>query len=163
MSTERLAPGAALPGTTTLAELIDQVYPSRSPDLDSGSATFVIVSPQVISARWDGSDSLINITLTRRMVDPDLITLDPLPTLVSLTPDTGPANTDTTIAINGTNFDPDATVMFGTAWVTPSSPPTPTDLSVDIGAVALAQPGTIMVKVRDSSGLDSNELPFTAT
>jgi hypothetical protein len=163
MSTERLAPGTALPGTTTLAELIDQVYPSRSPDLDSGSASFVVVSPQVISARWNGTDSLINITLTRRMVDPDLISLDLLPTLVSLTPNTGPANTDTTIALNGTNFDPDAIVMFGTAWVTPSSPPTSTDMSVDIGAVALAQPGTIMVKVRDSSGLDSNELPFTAT
>jgi hypothetical protein len=97
------------------------------------------------------------------MVGPDLISLDPLPTLVSLTPNTGPANTAVTIALNGTNFDPDAVVMFGTAWVTPSSPPTPTDMSVDIGAVALAQAGTIMVKVRDSSGLDSNELPFTAT
>jgi hypothetical protein len=146
-----------------LAELIDQVYPTRSPDLDSGSATFVLVSPQVISARWNGSDSLINIALSRRMVGPDLISLDPLPTLVSLTPNTGLANTAVTIALNGTNFDPDAIVMFGTAWVTPSSPPTSTDMSVDIGAVALAQPGTIMVMVRDSSGLDSNSLPFTAT
>ena len=163
MSTARLAPGTALPGTTTLAELIDQVYPTRSPDLDSGSATFVLVSPQVISARWNGSDSLINIALSRRMVGPDQISLDPLPTLVSLTPNTGLADTAVTIALNGTNFDPDAIVMFGTAWVTPSSPPTPTDMSVDIGPAAIPQAGTIMVKVRDSSGLDSNELPFVAT
>jgi hypothetical protein len=106
---------------------------------------------------------LVNITLTPRRVNPDLISLDPVPTLVSLTPNTGPANTAITIAINGTNFDPDAIVMFGSAFVTPSSPPTATDMSVDIGAVALAQPGTIMVTVRDSNGLDSNALPFTAT
>ena len=155
--------GSTLPATTTLAELLDQVYPSRSSNLDSGSANFVVVSPQVASARWNGTDTLVNITLTARRVNPDLISLEPLPTLVSLTPDTGPANTDITIAINGTNFDPDAIVMFGTAYVTPSSPPTATDMSVDIGAIALPQPGTIMVTVRDSNGLDSNALPFTAT
>jgi hypothetical protein len=146
-----------------LAELIDQVYPSRSPDLASGSATFVVVSPQVISARWNGSDSLINVAISRRMVGPDVISLDALPTLVSLTPNTALHNTDVTIAINGTNFDPDVVVMFGTAWVTPSSPPTATDLSVNIGAVDLAQAGTIMVTVHNSDDIDSNALPFTAT
>jgi hypothetical protein len=155
--------GSALPPTTTLAELIDQVYPTRSPNLDSANATFVIVSQQLVSARWPDTDSLINFAISPRIVNPDVISLDPVPTLVSLTPDTGPANTDITIAINGTNFDPNAIVLFGTAYVTPSSPPTATDMSVDIGAVALAQPGTIMVTVRDSNGLDSNALPFTAT
>jgi hypothetical protein len=163
MSQPRLVSGSTVPGTTTLAELIDQVYPSRSPDLDSGSATFVSVSPQVISARWSSTDSQINIALTPRIVNPDQISVDVSPTLTSITPNTGPANTDVTIAIVGTDFDSGAILIFGTAYASPSAPATPTGMSVDMGAAALPQPGTIMVNVRNSNGLDSNALPFTAT
>jgi hypothetical protein len=163
MSTARLAPGTSLPGATTLAELIDQVYPTRSSGLDSASATFVWVSPQVVSVRWAGTDSLINIALTQRTVDPDLIRLNPTPVLTSLTPDTGPANTAVTIAVVGTNFDHGAILIFGTAEAPPSAAATPTDMSVDMGAAAFPQPGIIMCMVRNSNGIDSNELPFTAT
>jgi hypothetical protein len=163
MSTARLVSGSTLPGTTTLAELIDQVYPSRSTDLDSGSATFVVVSPQVISARWNGTDSLINIAFSPRAVNPDQISLQITPTLTSITPDTGPANTDVTIDVVGTDFDPAAILIFGTAEAPPSAPATPTDMSVDMGAAAFPQPGIIMCRVRNSDGIDSNALPFTAT
>jgi hypothetical protein len=163
MNNPRLVSGSTVPATTTLAELIDQVYLTRSPNLDSGSATFIAVSPQLVSVRWAGTDSLINIALTQRTVDPDLIRLNPTPTLTSLTPDTGPANTAVTIAVVGTNFDPGAILIFGTAEAPPSAPATPTDMSVDMGAAALPQPGTIMCMVRNSDGIDSNELPFTAT
>lgn len=163
MATARLAPGSTLPGATTLAELLDEVYLSRSPNLDSASATFVSVSPQVISARWSGTDSVINIALTPRVVNPDQISVDISPTLTSITPNTGPANTDVTIAVVGTNFDPGAILIFGTAEASPSAPATPTDMSVDMGAAALPQPGTIMCMVRNSDGIDSNALPFTAT
>jgi hypothetical protein len=159
----RLISGDTLPGTTTLAELIDQVYPSRSPDLDSASATFVSVSPQVISARWPSTDSQVNIALTPRIVNPDQISVDVSPTLTSITPNTGPANTAVTIAVVGTNFDPGAILMFGTAEAPPSAPATPTGMSVDMGAAALPQAGTIMCMVRNSDGIDSNALPFTAT
>ena len=158
-----MASGTTLPGATTLAELIDQVYPTRSANLDSASATFVSVSPQVISARWSSADTQINIALTPRTVNPDQISVVVSPALTSLTPNTGPANTDVTIDVVGTNFDPGAILMFGTAWVNPSSAPTSTDMSVDIGAAAFPQPGTIMCMVRNSDGTDSNQLPFTAT
>jgi hypothetical protein len=163
MSQPRLVSGSSIPSATTLAELIDQVYPTRSPDLDSGSATFVSVSPQVISARWSGTDSQISIALTPRTVNPDQISVDVSPTLTSITPNTGPANTAVTIAVVGTDFDPGAILMFGTAWADPSAPATPTGMSVDMGAAAFPQPGTIMVNVRNSDGIDSNALPFTAT
>jgi hypothetical protein len=163
MSTARLAPGSTLPGATTLAQLIDQVYPTRSSDLDSASATFVSVSPQVISARWSSTNSQINIALTQRAVHPDQISVDVSPTLTSITPNTGPHNTAVTIAVVGTNFDSGAVLMFGTAWAEPSAPATPTGMSVDMGGAALPDPGTIMCMVRNSDGLDSNQLPFTAT
>jgi hypothetical protein len=159
----RLISGDTLPGTTTLAELIDQVYPTRSPDLDSASATFVSVSPQVISARWSATDTQINIALTPRTVNPDQISVDVSPALTSITPNTGPANTDVTIAVVGTNFDPGAILIFGSAWAEPTAPATPTGMSVDMGGAAFPQPGTIMVNVRNSDGIDSNQLPFTAT
>jgi hypothetical protein len=163
MSTARLAPGTTLPGATTLAQLIDEVYPSRSPNLDSASVTFVSVSPQVISARWSSTDTQINIALTQRTVNPDQISVVASPTLTSITPNTGPHNTAVTIAIVGTDFDSGAILIFGTAWAPPSAPATPTGMSVDLGAAALPDPGTIMVNVRNSDGIDSNALPFTAT
>jgi hypothetical protein len=163
MSQRGLVSGSTVPSATTLAELIDQVYPSRSSDLDSASATFVSVSPQVISARWSGTDSQINIALTPRTVNPDQISVDVSPTLTSITPNTAVHNTAVTIAVVGTNFDPGAILIFGTAWAEPSAPATPTGMSVDMGAAAFPEAGTIMVNVRNSDGIDSNALPFTAT
>jgi hypothetical protein len=158
-----IAPGSVIPGTTTLASLLDLVYATRSSNLASASATFVAVSPQVISARWAGTQSMVNIALTPRIVEPDEISVDVSPTLTSITPNTGPHNTAVTIAVVGTNFDPGAILIFGTAWASPSAPATPTGMSVDLGAAALPDAGTIMVNVRNSDGSDSNSLPFTAT
>jgi hypothetical protein len=83
--------------------------------------------------------------------------------LSSITPDTGPANTDVTIDVAGTDFDPGAMTVFGNAFIYPAVPATPTDMSVDVGALNLQFPGTLQVKVRNSDGTDSNALPFTAT
>jgi hypothetical protein len=85
----------------------------------------------------------------------------PTPVLEALSPDTGPANTDITVGIAGTDFDPLATVNIGAAFGLVPTSSTPTELSVLVEAVNIALPGTLGVSVKNPDGQVSNALDFT--
>jgi hypothetical protein len=87
----------------------------------------------------------------------------PAPTITALTPDTGPANTDTPILITGTDFDPLATVNIGVAFGLVPTSVTPTELSVLVEAANIAEPGTLAVSVKNPDGQVSNAMDFTIT
>jgi hypothetical protein len=87
----------------------------------------------------------------------------PPPAITTLTPATGPANTDITVDITGTGFDSGATVNIGTAHSIAPSNITPTDITVLIKAVNIAAAGTLAVSVTNGDGQVSNALDFTAT
>jgi hypothetical protein len=85
------------------------------------------------------------------------------PTVTALNPATGPANTDITVSITGTGFNTGATVNIGTAHSLVPTNITPTDLTVLVAAVNIAQPGTLPMSVRNADGQTSNVLDFTVT
>jgi hypothetical protein len=85
----------------------------------------------------------------------------PTPVITALAPDNGPANTDITIGITGTDFDSLATVNVGIAFGLLPASVTPTELSVLVEAVNVAQPGTLGVSVKNPDGQVSNVLDFT--
>ncbi len=85
------------------------------------------------------------------------------PTITALNPDTGPANTDATVAITGTGFDSGAQVQVGASLIAPSGTPTATDLSVLIPAADLANIGTVQISVRNGDGQTSGTLDFNVT
>jgi len=87
----------------------------------------------------------------------------PTPVLTALAPDTGPANTDITLGLTGTDFDSLASVNIGSAYGLIPSSITPTELSVLVEAVNIAQPGTLGVSVKNPDGQVSNAMDFTAT
>jgi IPT/TIG domain len=87
----------------------------------------------------------------------------PTPTISALSPDTGPANTDVTISITGTDFDPLATVNIGVAFGLLPTSVTPTELFVLVQAVNIAEAGTLAVSVKNPDGQVSNTLDFTVS
>jgi hypothetical protein len=87
----------------------------------------------------------------------------PAPTVTALNPATGPANTDITVSITGTGFNTGATVNIGTAHSLVPTNITPTDLTVLVAAVNIAQPGILPVSVKNADGQTSNALDFTVT
>jgi hypothetical protein len=87
----------------------------------------------------------------------------PTPVLTALSPDTGPANTDITVGLTGTDFDSLCSVNIGTAFGLLPSSVTPTELSVLVEAVNIALPGTLGVSVKNPDGQLSNAVDFTAT
>jgi len=87
----------------------------------------------------------------------------PVAVLTALAPNTGPANTDITVQITGTGFDPLASVNIGIAYGLIPSSVSPTELSVVVGAVNVAQAGTLGVSVKNPDGQVSNVLDFTVT
>jgi hypothetical protein len=87
----------------------------------------------------------------------------PPPTVTALNPATGPANADITVAITGTGFGAGATVNIGTAHSLVPTNITPTDLTVLVAAVNIAQPGILPVSVKNADGQTSNVLDFTVT
>jgi hypothetical protein len=86
----------------------------------------------------------------------------PAPVVEALVPDTGPANADITLGITGTDFDSLCTVNIGSAFGLVPSSVTPTELSVLVEAVNIAQAGTLGVSVENPDGQVSNALDFTA-
>jgi hypothetical protein len=87
----------------------------------------------------------------------------PTPVLTALAPDTGPANTDITVSLTGTDFDPLCSVNIGSAFGLIPVSVTPTELSVLVEAVNIALPGTLGVSVKNPDGQVSNAIDFTAT
>jgi len=83
------------------------------------------------------------------------------PTLATLSPAEGVANTDATVAISGTGFDAGATVDVAGTTLTPEAGGTATGLSVIIPAASLAAAGSVDVAVKNSDGQWSNALAFT--
>jgi len=85
------------------------------------------------------------------------------PTLSSVTPATGPAAADITVALAGTGFDAGATVDVGGVTLTPEAGGTATDLSVIITAAAIPSAGPVQVAVKNSDGQWSNQVAFDVT
>ena len=87
----------------------------------------------------------------------------PTPVADALAPDTGPAGVDITVSITGADFDSLATVNIGTAFGLIPTSVTPTELSVLVEAINIAQPGTLPISVKNPDGQVSNALDFTVT
>jgi hypothetical protein len=87
----------------------------------------------------------------------------PTPVLTAIAPTSGPANTDITLELTGTDFDPLATVNIGIAFGLVPTSVTPTELSVLVEAANIAEPGTLGLSVKNPDGQVSNVLDFTAT
>jgi len=87
----------------------------------------------------------------------------PAPTLTSLTPATGVAGADVTVAIVGTGFDAGATVDVGGTTLTPEVGGTATDLSVIIPGTSIPSAGPVQVAVKNSDAQWSNQLQFDVT
>jgi hypothetical protein len=87
----------------------------------------------------------------------------PAPVLDALAPDTGPANTDITLALTGSGFEDGATVNIGVAHSLVPSSLTATDLSVVVEAVNIAEPGTLPVSVQNWDGQVSSAIDFVVT
>jgi len=85
------------------------------------------------------------------------------PAITALTPDTGPAGADITVAITGSGFDVAPTVDVGGTTLTPEAGGTATDLSVVIPAASIAVAGSVQVAVQNSDSQWSNALTFTVT
>jgi IPT/TIG domain-containing protein len=107
---------------------------------------------------WQGDYGFQNWVKTVYQATPP-----PAPAITVLSPATGPANTDITVNITGTGFDSRATVNIGTAFGLIPSSVTPTDLSVLVQAVNIAQAGTLAMSVTNGDGQVSNSLDFTVT
>lgn len=91
-------------------------------------------------------------------------TTPPAPTISALNPNTGPANTDATVEITGTGFDPATVqVQVGASLLTPNPNPTATDLVVLIPAADLATAGPVAISVKNGDGQVSGTLDFTVT
>lgn len=88
----------------------------------------------------------------------------PAPTITTLNPNTGPANADINLAINGTGFDPATVkVLVGATELAPYPTPTETDLGFALPAAEIATPGTVQIAVKNGDGQQSGSLDFTAT
>jgi hypothetical protein len=86
------------------------------------------------------------------------------PTVTALSPATGPAGADITVAISGTRFDAGPTVNIGLAHSLVPASITPTELSVLFsGAAHIQYPGVLPVSVKNADGQVSNTLDFTVT
>jgi hypothetical protein len=85
------------------------------------------------------------------------------PTITSLTPDTGLANADITVAISGTGFDAGATVDVAGTTLSPELGATATALSVLIPSAVISSAGSVQVAVQNPDAQWSNALPFTVT
>jgi IPT/TIG domain len=85
------------------------------------------------------------------------------PTLVSLNPNTAPANSDVTVNITGTGFDPGAKAVIGTTQLSPMGAVTQTAFSVLIPAAQIATTGTHTVSVKNGDGQLSNAINFSVT
>jgi hypothetical protein len=86
------------------------------------------------------------------------------PAITALSPATGPAGADITVAIAGTGFDAAPTVNIGVAHSLVPASIAPSDLSVLFsGALHIAYPGVLPVSVKNSDGQQSNVLDFTVT
>jgi hypothetical protein len=84
------------------------------------------------------------------------------PTLSSLDPEECSANTALEITLTGTGFDAKPMVYLGSAFIAPSSI-SDTSLVVSVGTSAVEYPGTLQVRVTNSDGQSTGELPFTVT
>lgn len=52
-----LTPGATVPGTTTLAGLIDLIYANKSASITSATAVFTALEPSTLMANWPAVDT----------------------------------------------------------------------------------------------------------
>jgi hypothetical protein len=110
--------------------------------------------------RWQGDTGFQNWCKTLAAGGPSPA---PAPVITALAPATGPANTDITVVITGTGFDAGATVNIGSAFGLVPTSNTPTELSVLVQAVNIAQPGTLPVSVQNWDGQVSNAIDFVVT
>ena len=88
----------------------------------------------------------------------------PVPTLTSITPNSGLVNTATTVTLTGTGFAPDSTAAVNGTNI-PTTYMSSTELSATIPASAVASPGTVNLTVTTPApgGGTSAALPFTAS
>jgi hypothetical protein len=84
----------------------------------------------------------------------------PAPVLETLSPVTGPANADITLSITGSGFESGASVNIGVAHSLVPTNITPTELSVLVDAINIAEPGVLPVSVKNWDDQLSNELDF---
>jgi hypothetical protein len=92
---------------------------------------------------------------------PSVNAIVPAPTIIALSPNNAPANADVAVTITGTGFRPGATVTVGIAFGHVPTAITPTELSFVIPASNIEFPGTLLVKVVNADGQESNTLEFT--
>lgn len=85
-----------------------------------------------------------------------------VPTISSISPTTGPKLLATPITITGTNFDPNAVVVFGGVDV-PSAAHSLTTITFTIPAGLIPVAGTYGVQVRNTDGTITAATNFTAT
>ncbi|MGC9291680.1 MAG: IPT/TIG domain-containing protein [Acidobacteriaceae bacterium] len=134
---------SSVPSSTTL----DLVTPS----LPSGS---VVVS----LARGDGAKAQLPVDFTFTSPVGPLAAL----TISSMTPSSGPANTATSVQIQGTGFDSTTVAYFGTAMATPSSV-TATSLNVSTPLEPAGNVAVSLVRGDGSKAQAPTNFTFTGT
>ena len=73
-----LTVGNTIPGTTTLAALLDQVFANKTAALTGASAVFTAIESQRLVAGWPATpngDCLVHIVLVGRQLPPNTIAL----------------------------------------------------------------------------------------
>ena len=88
----------------------------------------------------------------------------PVPTLTSISPNSGLVNTAAPVTLTGTGFAPDSTAVVGGTSI-PTTYYSSTQLSATIPASALVSPGSVSMTVNTPApgGGNSAALPFTAS
>jgi sugar lactone lactonase YvrE len=139
---------------------LDTAIPSSGPE-------FVVatVPASLLASAGTATITVSNSTSTPALSNAVTVTIanPPVPTLTSLSPNSGLVNTVATVALYGTGFTTSSTVLLnGTSIATTYQ--NPTELMATIPASSIATPGTVNLAVTTPApgGGTSAALPFTA-
>lgn len=144
-------------GTHFLSSASVIVGGALAPSVSGNATTLVVLTPAGIV----GSTDVIVINPDyQRAIRPNGFTfILPAPSIMSITPPSGPTSGNTTVTITGENFSSSATVKFGSALATPVSW-SPSTLVVLTPAGALGVTGVVVTNADNQSATSSHGFTY---